>query len=132
MLLFTIQYIPLVDYEKGVHVLLLSIFILEMKGRWLHSATLCRLSLVLYCLAALLITLYNDLRMNGSDIFAVFFYANCLVFVAHSLTVIKTIDSLVCSTNTLHYALSFTTTSTSEAVFFFSAAISFFSSSTGP
>ncbi|KAK8822721.1 hypothetical protein WA556_001614, partial [Blastocystis sp. ATCC 50177/Nand II] len=92
MLLFTLQYMPLIEYEKGVHVLLLSIFILDVKGRWLHSPTLCQLPLILYCLAALLITLYNDLRLNGSDVFAVFFYANCLVFVVHSLTVAKTID----------------------------------------
>ena len=99
MLLFTVQYLPLLEYERGIHVLLLSIFMLEMKGRWLHSAWLCQLSLVLYCMASLLITLYNDLRVNGSDIFAVFFYANCLVFVVHSITVIKTIPFLVFSTN---------------------------------
>lgn len=99
MLLFTLQYMPLIEYEKGIHVLLLSIFILDVKGRWLHSTTLSQLPLILYCLAALLITLYNDLRLNGSDVFAVFFYANCLVFVVHSLAVAKTIDSLLCSTN---------------------------------
>lgn len=115
ILLFTIQYLPLIEYEKGVHVLLLSILMLDMKARLSHSNTLSLLVLLLYGAAAFLIALYYDLRVNGSDVFALFFYANCAVFVFHSLVVVKHILSLLSSTNNPDYALFCTTTSTSLA-----------------
>lgn len=76
---FFCTYLSIVYYDKGPHVLFCSLYILSCtmnRQRELLFLFLCGFSFVLSC--------YQDLVSNGSDIFAVFFYGNCATYLLYT------------------------------------------------
>ena len=89
---FVLLYFSLLFYHRGFHAISIALCYLYLKA----SSTF---SLLLSSLIALSISLYNDLRVNGSDVYAMQYYVNCATFLLFSLLLTRFIPTEIQSTS---------------------------------
>ena len=80
---FVLLYFSLLFYQKGFHSISIALCYLYLKISSISS-------LLLSSLIALSISLYNDLRVNGSDVYAMQYYINCATFLFFSVLLVQT------------------------------------------
>lgn len=81
---FVLLYFSLLFYPKGFHSISIALCYLYIKA----DSTI---SLFLSSMIAFSISLYNDLRVNGSDVYAMQYYVNCGTFLFFSLLLTRSI-----------------------------------------
>ena len=86
---FCLFYFSLLFYPKGFHSLSVALPVLFLKAPGFRNMLICSL-------IALSITLFYELRVGGSDIFAMQFYVNCATFVLVSTSFVKYLLSPLC------------------------------------
>ena len=81
---FVLLYFSLLFYPKGFQSISIALCYLYLK-------TDSAVSLLLSSLIAFSVSLYNDLRVNGSDVYAMQYYVNCATFLFFSLVLTRSI-----------------------------------------
>ena len=81
---FVLLYFSLLFYPKGFQSISIALCYLYLK-------TDSAVSLLLSSLIAFSVSLYNDLRVNGSDVYAMQYYVNCAIFLFFSLVLTRSI-----------------------------------------
>lgn len=81
---FVLLYFSLLFYPKGFHSISIALC-------YLYLNTDSAISLFLSSMIAFSISLYNDLRVNGSDVYAMQYYVNCATFLLFSLILTRSI-----------------------------------------
>ena len=76
---FFCTYLSIVYYDRGPHVIFCTLYILS-------CTMVCRRSLIFLflCCLSFVLSCYQDLISNGSDIFALFFYGNCVTYLLYT------------------------------------------------
>lgn len=81
---FVLLYFSLLFYPKGFQSISIALCYLYLK-------TDSAVSLLLSSLITFSVSLYNDLRVNGSDVYAMQYYVNCATFLFFSLVLTRSI-----------------------------------------